>query len=115
MARPQHAPTPQTRQLVEALTGYGASQEQTAKFIGLSENTLRRRYRKELAVGTLKASSMVAANLFKIATSSGPGAVTAAIFWLKSRAGWAETTSHEIAGKDRGPIQLVISADDARL
>jgi hypothetical protein len=30
----------------------------------------------------------VAGNLFRIPTSEGPGTVTAAIFWLKTRAGW---------------------------
>ena len=34
----------------------------------------------------------VAGNLFRIATSEGAGAVTAAIFWLKTRAGWREPT-----------------------
>jgi hypothetical protein len=32
----------------------------------------------------------VAANLYRLAIGSGREAVTAAIFWLKARAGWSE-------------------------
>jgi hypothetical protein len=28
-----------------------------------------------------------------------------AIFWLKTQVGWNETTTHEIAGRDGGPIE----------
>ena len=33
--------------------------------------------------------------------------MTAAIFWLKTRAGWKETTAHEIGGRDGEPIEVV--------
>jgi hypothetical protein len=33
----------------------------------------------------------VAGNLYRIATGSGREAVTAAIFWLKTRAGWCDS------------------------
>jgi hypothetical protein len=32
--------------------------------------------------------------------------VTAAIFWLKTRAGWKDTTSHEVSGKDGAPVAV---------
>jgi hypothetical protein len=55
-----------------------------------SGDTLNRHYRDELDVGLAEANTAVAGNLFCIATGDGPGAVTAAIFWLKTRAGWRE-------------------------
>ncbi|MBA3520099.1 MAG: hypothetical protein H0T75_21225 [Rhizobiales bacterium] len=30
----------------------------------------------------------------------------AAIFWLKTRAGWKETSVHEVGGRDGHPIQV---------
>jgi len=33
-------------------------------------------------------------------------AVTAAIFWLKTRAGWRETSLYEVSGRDGGPIEV---------
>ena len=65
-----------------------------AAVLGIEEKCLRRHYRDELDVGIGQANAAVASNLFRIATGEGSGAVTAAIFWLKTRAGWSE--------KDRG-------------
>ncbi len=48
----------------------------------------------------------MAENLYRKATGEGREAVTAAIFWLKTRAGWKETTSHEIGGRDGKPIEV---------
>jgi hypothetical protein len=52
----------------------------------------------------VKANAKVAENLYRKATGEGREAVIAAIFWLKARAGWRETHSHEVSGKDSGPI-----------
>jgi hypothetical protein len=43
---------------------------------------------------------------YRKATGDGREAVTAAIFWLKTRAGWKDTTAHEISGKDGGPVEI---------
>lgn len=32
----------------------------------------------------------------------------AAIFWLKTRAGWKETSVHEVSGRDGGPIETSV-------
>jgi hypothetical protein len=52
----------------------------------------------------------VAENLYRRATGEGREAVTAAIFWLKSRAGWRENSSHQIEAKE--PITIVLSPED---
>lgn len=85
-----HTPTAEQRKTVLAMTGYGIPQDDIAQVIGISPHTLREHYRKELDTGTVIANSKVAENLFKIALGSGREAVTACIFWLKTRAGWSE-------------------------
>lgn len=60
--------------------------------------TLRKHYRQELDFGHTKANARVAEFLYRKATTEGSQAVTAAIFWLKTRAGWRETTVQEHAG-----------------
>jgi hypothetical protein len=59
---------------------------------------LERDYRKELDGAAIKANAKVAESLFRKATGEGREAVTAAIFWLKTRAGWKETSVHELRG-----------------
>ena len=57
----------------------------------IDPKTLRKHYRDELDTGQIKATAKVAEFLFRRATTEGPQAVTAAIFWLKTRGGWRET------------------------
>jgi hypothetical protein len=86
----RHAPTDDTRRTVQSMAGYGIPQEDIATVIGITHPTLREHYRRELDLGTVIANSKVAQNLFRIATGEGREAVVAAIFWLKTRAGWSE-------------------------
>ena len=46
-------------------------------------------------------------NLFRKATGDGRESVTAAIFWLKARARWKETSINEHSGIDGKPIEQV--------
>lgn len=107
---PGHTPTDILRAKVSALVGFGAPQDYIAREIGVSEPTLRAHYRDELDHGMAKANSAVAQALYKKATGDGPQAVTAAIFWAKTRMGWKETTTHELTGKDDGPVVIKIVA-----
>lgn len=86
----EHVPTPENRKAVEAMAGYGIPEEDIGRAIGLGDKALRKHYRDELDLGHVTANTAVAQNLFKIATGTGREAVTAAIFWLKCRAGWSE-------------------------
>jgi hypothetical protein len=85
-----HQPSESGRKSVEAMAGFGIPEEDIGRVIGVEPKTLRKHYRDELDLGHVKANTRVAQNLFTIATGSGPGAVSAAIFWLKVRAGWSE-------------------------
>src|SRR5690606_20338774 len=98
MARPRHQPDPVLRRQVEAMAGYGVPEADIAGMIGIDPKTLRKHYRQELDQGHTKANIRVAENLFRKATGEGREAVTAAIFWLKTRARWKETTVNELTG-----------------
>ena len=104
MGRRSHVPTPQDRRQVEAMSGYGIPEADVACVLEIDPKTLRKHYRTELNSGHIKATAKVAENLYRRATGEGREAVIAAIFWLKTRAGWKETNVHEMTGKDGGPI-----------
>jgi hypothetical protein len=96
--RPAHEPTEQTRRTVETMAGFGIPQVDIAKSIGIHRETLEIHYRHELDTGVVKANSAVAQSLYKKALGDNSSAVTAAIFWLKTRAGWKETMVQEHVG-----------------
>lgn len=66
-----------------------------------SSTSLRKHYRRELDKGAIKATAKVAENLYRRATGAGREALVAAIFRLKTRAGWKEASLHEVSGPTR--------------
>jgi len=114
-ANPLHIPSPALRSQVETMAGFGAPQTGIARMIGVDVEILREHYAEALEAGQLKANTRVAENLYRKATGEGREAVGAAIFWLKARAGWRETTAHELAGRNGSPIRVEISSTDANL
>lgn len=84
----KHEPTDRDRAIVKTAAGYGLPHGMISILIGISENTLRLHYREELAVGKATATFEVAKTLYSRATSGND--LGAAIFWLKSQAGWRE-------------------------
>jgi len=108
MARPRHEPEAFQRRQVETLAGYGVPESEIASLIGIDAKTLRRHYRQELDHGHTKANVKVAENLFRKATGDGPQSVTAAIFWLKTRARWKEVSVHEHGGIDGRPLAPIL-------
>src|SRR5882724_5562243 len=114
--RPPFEPTTAQRQMVEAMAGCGIPETDIAAVVGIAAKTLRKHFRAELATGHIKANAKVAGNLYRIATGNGREAVTAAIFWLKVRAQWKETSVHQHTGADGGPIEHIdvsaLSDDD---
>ena len=106
MGRPSHKADPVVRRQVEAMAGYGVPEIDIAGVVGIDAKTLRKHYRDELDHGHIKANVRVAENLYRKATGEGRESVIAAIFWLKTRAGWRETNVHEIAGPRGGPVEI---------
>jgi hypothetical protein len=109
MGRRSHKPDSASRRQVEALAGYGIPELDIAGVIEIDPKTLRKHYRHELDHGHVKANAKVAENLYRKATGEGREAVVAAIFWLKTRAGWQEN------GVTAPPINLVMSWADSQL
>ena len=96
------------------MAGYGIPEADIAGVLGIDPKTLRKHYRGELDHGQVKANAKVAENLYRKATGDGREAVIAAIFWLKTRAGWRETNVHEISGPKNTPIAIEVEVSTAR-
>lgn len=117
MPKPQFKPTTEQRELVRTLAGVGTRSADICLLVKspdgkpIAEKTLRRHFRAELDEGTVQATAKVARTLYGIATHPGGGSstVTAAIFWLKTRAGWKETQQVEHTGKDGAPIATTVA------
>ncbi len=107
MARPAHQPDAFHRRQIEALAGYGVPEAEIAGMMAIDPKTLRQHYRHELDHSHTKANAKVAENLFRKATGDGRESVTAAIFWLKARARWKETSIHEHGGAPNSPITQI--------
>jgi hypothetical protein len=111
MGRRAHKPDPADRRQVETLAGFGVREDDIAGVLGIDPKTLRKHYRHELHHGHVKANARVAENLYRKATGEGREAVTAAIFWLKTRAGWKETSVQEVSG----PVKIELTWQEAEL
>ncbi|HHW4679821.1 MAG TPA: hypothetical protein ACQGQH_10450 [Xylella sp.] len=102
-------PTEEQRTLVEQLSAFGIGVDKIPVFVmssigqPISEPMLKKYFKKEIEHGRLKANFKVANALYKNATDGSN--VTAQIWWLKVQAGWRETHSVELTGKDGAPIK----------
>ena len=99
-----HKPTEATRGYVKDRARIGIPQENIAKAVGISAKILRKHYRDELDKAEEEANVDVASNLFHIASGRNESAtvrdvITAACFWLKTRAGWRETENKQHSGE----------------
>ncbi len=94
----RHEVTDNTKKQVEALVSFGISHVDVANYMGISHDTLTRRYKKELDNGLTKAVAKVASVLFYKATVEKD--LTAVIFFLKTRGRWREKDREDDAVKD---------------
>ena len=96
MGRRAHLPDPTSRRQAEAMAAFGIPETDIATVLDIDPKTLRKHYRHELSKGSIKANTKVAESLYKKALGDGAQSVTAAIFWLKTRAHWKETVVNEV-------------------
>lgn len=105
MARTPFNPTREQRLSVGVMVACGVPQDAICAAVinqqtgqPIDSKTLRKAFRAELNDAKATANGLVAQSLFKKATGSGSQSVTAAIFWLKTQAGWKETVQLNGAG-----------------
>lgn len=108
MSRKPYEPGEKERKQVTVMAGIGLTHDQISKVLGISDETLRKYYKHELETSEALMNAQVAQNLFSIATSKGAGSVAAAIFWMKTRAGWRETIKAEVE-VNTGPSEALTS------
>jgi hypothetical protein len=99
----KHEPTQQDKDTARRLSALGVPHEDIALRLKISSDTLVKYYQEELDEGRIDANSAIAGTLFNQAKK---GNTAAAIFWLKTRARWKETQSHEHSGVDGGEIRI---------
>lgn len=108
MGRPKKTLSPEQVRQIETLAAV-LTLDQIADFLGMGERTIRRRMREDARVlaayekGKAAAIAGVASNLIQQAKA---GNVTAAIFYLKTQAGWKETDRVEHAGAVRFTLDI---------
>lgn len=110
-----HKPTEDNRRQVQAMAGMGLRQSDICKVMGLSSKTLRLHYHREIETGGMIANAEVAQSLYNKAIGNGPAAVTAAIFWLKARAGWSDNPifAQQQSEAELGTIDMESLSDEA--
>jgi hypothetical protein len=98
-------PTEQERRQVEALSGYGLSQDHICALIrdGISLDTLREHFRDELVRGKAKANAQVTKSIFQKVLAGDSGMMR---YWGATQLGWRETQHVEHTGKDGGAITV---------
>lgn len=98
--RPPYEPTDKDRKFVVSMVATGVDQLEIARVLGITKPTLAKHFREELNTGQALANTEVAMSLFNMATGkNGPANVTAAIFWMKARAGWTDQADSAKLGK----------------
>jgi len=108
--RPPYEPTDKDRGQVKLMAAMGIPDYDIAKVMSLSGPTLRKYFWTELETGHIEANAKVAQSLFRQATNVEKPNVSAAIFWLKCRAGWREDSAEP--GKKEQLSNLAKSAED---
>jgi len=107
ITKPPHEPTEATRQTVQLHTMVGTTQADIARVLDIDEKTLRKYYRDELDLAKAKANATIGGALFNKAKT---GDTSAMIFWMKTQAGWRESTNidHTTNGESINRVERVI-------
>jgi hypothetical protein len=116
MARPRKELTGEQVEQVEKMAGHGLTLDQIADCLNIGERTLERRFSEDTVVlaaykrGKAVAINAVAKTVYQKA-KAGEGAFP--FFYLKTQAGWRETSRMEVSGPDGGPIETRVDGPSA--
>jgi hypothetical protein len=89
------------------LSGLGIPVDDVALLTEISDETVRKYYRKELGIGRAEANMAVARSLFRAATREHNPNVVAAMFWLENRAGWKALAATDAVPADDDGINCL--------
>lgn len=103
--RPQFQPTEKQGEQVAVLAGLGLPQTEIASIMKISVDTLTKYYEQQLLDGVAHANEKVAKFLHAQAQTN----LTAAIFWMKCRAGWRETDKMSLEVPGNSKVEMVIN------
>lgn len=99
--QPPHQPTEKQIEEVKAFVKVGVMGKVIADYLGISEPTLIKHYKKYMDQARGQAHARVGKGLYERAVS---GDVTAQIWYTKAQMGWKETKKEEHSGPDGQPI-----------
>lgn len=89
----------------------GIDQAGIAFVLGISEPTLRRHYKRELANGYASITARIAARQIAKADAGDERAIE---FYLERRGGWIRRDNVEIAAKDDKPFVILVETLEQR-
>lgn len=104
IGNPAHKPTPELRKIAETHAAVGTPQWAIAIEMGISEDTLKRHYDKDLKIGLIRMNARVGSSVAKKALD---GDADMQKFWLARRGGaaWMNKQAHEHSGPQGRPIE----------
>lgn len=131
VGRPRWSPSEADREKIQTMAALGIPQEKIAKVFKVTEKTLRLYCRTELDTAEALANFAVGNFLYDAATGKqtylkddgtigthhigvSSATVTAAIFWMKTRAHWKEMILHGGTGPE-GAVPIVLYESDKQL
>ena len=97
--RPPHEPNETSRNKVKTCAAVGIAQQDIARLLNVSINTLRKHYLDELETGSIEANASIGGTIFQKAKA---GDTACLIWWTKSRMRWSEKTEIEHSGQIDG-------------
>lgn len=90
-------PAPNERELVATATAFGADQKTVARWLKVSQTTLRKHFRDELDQSMEQRNNVVINTAFQKAQSMDSAHNNMTIYWLKTQCGFREFDPEQIA------------------
>lgn len=100
-----HKPTDESKLQVERLKAILGDHKQIAHVMGISDTTLEKYYKKELAEGKSKVDAFVGGQLLKKIKEGDRACI---MFYLKCRCGWREVSEVQHNGEVQLPIPQLV-------
>lgn len=101
----RYVPSDKDRGTVQGMSAMGATLVDIAAVLRVSDKTVAKHYGYELRTAATIANHNMARRLYTVGLKgTGPGAVRAQMFWLRTRAGFKDTSRHEVTGANGAPL-----------